>query len=67
MARDLLAGHGPALLEAALPAWLPLQRWFGAKTRKIQSVHVVDWVELPARHSGQALPEGSPFPRPVLY
>jgi maltose alpha-D-glucosyltransferase/alpha-amylase len=44
----MLAGHGPALLEAALPAWLPRQRWFGAKTRKIQSVHVADWVELPA-------------------
>jgi maltose alpha-D-glucosyltransferase/alpha-amylase len=43
----LLAGHGPALLEAVLPTWLPLQRWFGAKARKIQSAHVVDWVELP--------------------
>ena len=42
-----LAGHGTALLEATLPAWLPRQRWFGAKTRKIQSARVIDWVELP--------------------
>jgi maltose alpha-D-glucosyltransferase/alpha-amylase len=42
-----LAGHGPALLEAALPSWLPRQRWFGAKSRQIQSAHVLDWVELP--------------------
>jgi maltose alpha-D-glucosyltransferase/alpha-amylase len=46
--QGMLAGHGPALLEATLPAWLPRQRWFGAKTRKIQSARVVDWVELPA-------------------
>jgi maltose alpha-D-glucosyltransferase/alpha-amylase len=41
-----LAGHGPALLETALPAWLPRQRWFGAKARRIQTVRVLDWVEL---------------------
>ena len=44
----LLAGHGLALLETALPTWLPRQRWFGAKTRKIQSTRILDWVELPA-------------------
>ena len=44
----LLAGHGFSLLEAALQTWLPRQRWFGAKTRNIQSMHVLDWVELPA-------------------
>jgi maltose alpha-D-glucosyltransferase/alpha-amylase len=44
----LLAGHGLALLETALLAWLPRQRWFGAKARKIQSTRVLDWVELPA-------------------
>src|SRR5206468_3872299 len=31
-----------------LSAWLPRQRWFGAKTRNIQSVRVIDWAELPA-------------------
>ena len=30
-----VAGHGLTVLEGALPAWLPRQRWFGAKTRKI--------------------------------
>jgi len=43
------AGHGPALLESSLTAWLPRQRWFGAKTRKIQSMRVADWVELPVQ------------------
>jgi maltose alpha-D-glucosyltransferase / alpha-amylase len=47
----LLAGHGPALLDAVLPGWLQRQRWFGAKTRKIHSVQVVDWVELPGESS----------------
>lgn len=51
----LFAGHGRALLETALLPWLPLQRWFGAKTRKIQSARVLDWVELPAA-STAALP-----------
>ena len=41
-----LAGRGGAALESALPSWLPRQRWFGAKTRKIQSVRIHDWAEL---------------------
>ena len=41
-----LTGRGGAALEAALPSWLPRQRWFGAKTRQIQSVRIRDWVEL---------------------
>ncbi|HZP04997.1 MAG TPA: maltose alpha-D-glucosyltransferase [Terracidiphilus sp.] len=41
-----LAGRGTAAIEAALPAWLPKQRWFGAKTRKVQSVRIWNWVEL---------------------
>jgi maltose alpha-D-glucosyltransferase/alpha-amylase len=49
-----LAGHGPALFEAALPVWLPRQRWFGAKARKIQSARVVEWVELPAATAVEA-------------
>ena len=43
-----LAGHGRALLEAALPAWLGQQRWFGAKTRSLRAVRLAQWVELPA-------------------
>jgi maltose alpha-D-glucosyltransferase/alpha-amylase len=43
-----VAGHGLALLEAALPDWLPRQRWFGAKTRRIQSTRLLSWAEIPA-------------------
>jgi maltose alpha-D-glucosyltransferase/alpha-amylase len=42
----LLAGPGLSLLQGALNDWLPRQRWFGAKARNIQSVRVLDWVEL---------------------
>ena len=38
--------RGASLIETALPAWLPRQRWFGAKTRKIQSTKVTDWAQL---------------------
>lgn len=69
----LLAGHGQALLEAALPAWLARQRWFGAKTRKIQSAHVAYWVELPSAAAsnttildGAGPPENSTVP-PALF
>jgi maltose alpha-D-glucosyltransferase/alpha-amylase len=41
-----LAGRGTKLLEAGLVEWLPRQRWFGAKTRTIHSVNLLDWVEL---------------------
>jgi maltose alpha-D-glucosyltransferase/alpha-amylase len=41
-------GAGLALLEQAMPAWLMRQRWFGAKTRKIQSVRIPKYVVLPS-------------------
>ena len=44
----LLSGAGQDLLEAALPAWLPRQRWFGAKTRTIASVALAQWMEMPS-------------------
>ena len=44
----LLAGHFLSLLETVMLAWLPRQRWFGAKTREIQSMRVLDRAELPA-------------------
>jgi len=47
----LLARHGSALLEDALPAWLIQQRWFGAKTRTIASVRVKQWAEFPRTES----------------
>ncbi len=59
----MLVGDGPALLEATLPTWLRHQRWFGAKTRKIQSVRVVDWVELPTDESAT----DSVFAPPALF
>ncbi len=68
-----LAGHGRALLEEALPDWLPRQRWFGAKIHKMQAVRVQNWVELPAASpsnstilSSVALPSDSTLP-PALF
>ena len=52
----LLAGHGLALLEETLPAWLAKQRWFGAKTRVIQSLHLTNWIEIPSTPATQILP-----------
>ena len=43
----LLATRFLDLLQGALPGWLQRQRWFGAKSRIIQSASVLDWVELP--------------------
>ena len=69
-----IAGHGQAVLEAALPEWLSRQRWFGAKTRKIQSVRVLDWAELPAAIAANTevlpardLPSDSSIPPAVFY
>jgi maltose alpha-D-glucosyltransferase/alpha-amylase len=69
----LIAGHGLSLLQSVLPTWLPRQRWFGAKTRTIQSVRVVDWVELPAPVAANSeilptaqLPAASTIP-PALF
>jgi maltose alpha-D-glucosyltransferase/alpha-amylase len=44
---DLLATPGLSLLQKLLPAYLVRQRWFGAKSRTISSVRILDWVELP--------------------
>ena len=60
----LLEQPGLALLENALLVWLPNQRWFGAKTRHIKSVHVADWVELPG--SGSIKP-ASALPPAIFY
>ncbi len=43
----LTQGPGLALLESALPGWLARQRWFGAKTKAIQTVRIVEWAALP--------------------
>jgi len=33
-------------LAAQLPAYLPRQRWFGSKARKIHSVHLAESIPL---------------------
>ncbi|HEY9127612.1 MAG TPA: maltose alpha-D-glucosyltransferase [Acidobacteriaceae bacterium] len=44
--QELLTGAGATTLGAALTAWLPKQRFFGAKSRTIQSIEIKNWVEL---------------------
>ena len=43
---EFLATAGAGVLEPALRDWLPRQRWFGARTRSIESVQASGWVEL---------------------
>ena len=43
---ELLTGSGAVFLANALTQWLPKQRWFGAKSRTIQSIQITNWVEL---------------------
>jgi maltose alpha-D-glucosyltransferase / alpha-amylase len=57
-----LAGEGAKLLETTLVDWLPLQRWFGAKTRAIHSVRLLDWVELSAPASSATSPSPASVP-----
>jgi len=68
---ELLAGQGLKLMESALPGWLPRQRWFGAKSRTIQSARVLDWVELSETATNGALLPGTDSPQikpqPVLF
>jgi maltose alpha-D-glucosyltransferase/alpha-amylase len=54
--KDWLSVHGTVLIETTLPDWLPKQRWFGAKARAIDSVRILDWVEIPAAVSSDAAP-----------
>jgi maltose alpha-D-glucosyltransferase / alpha-amylase len=46
---ELLRDAGTSIIEPALLDWLPRRRWFGAKTRVIESVKVRKWVELQSR------------------
>lgn len=55
--KGLLSGRGLDLLRNALVAWMPRQRWFGAKARRVQSVRVLYWAELP--NDGYAPGSGS--------
>jgi maltose alpha-D-glucosyltransferase / alpha-amylase len=62
----LLAPNGRAWFNAALLNWLPQQRWFGAKSRKIQSTRIVDLAELPPDSDADP-PAQSPQPPPALF
>jgi maltose alpha-D-glucosyltransferase/alpha-amylase len=42
-----LVSEGQVFFETTLRNWLPRQRWFGAKTRTIESLRILDWVEIP--------------------
>ena len=53
---QFIADAGAAILEPALLDWLPRKRWFGAKTQKIESVRVRNWVEA----ASDARPEDTP-------
>jgi maltose alpha-D-glucosyltransferase/alpha-amylase len=61
----ILTGPGLKLLEELLPNYLQRQRWFGAKSRTIASVCVIDSVPLPrgnavAAQNSEALPRSGP-------
>jgi len=66
--RGVVAAEGLRLLETALQRWLPLQRWFGAKTRKIQQLRVLDWAEFPGGVAAGNIgrPQGHAIP-PALF
>ena len=44
---SILTGPGLNLLQQLLPSYLQRQRWFGAKSRAIASVHVLDSAPFP--------------------
>jgi maltose alpha-D-glucosyltransferase/alpha-amylase len=46
---EILTSSGLKQIETTLPAWLSRQRWFGAKSRRIQSVRILEWADLSAR------------------
>jgi maltose alpha-D-glucosyltransferase/alpha-amylase len=49
---EFLSSAEASILEPALRDWLPRKRWFGAKTRTIESIRVRSWVELPPDTKG---------------
>jgi len=49
---EFLATADTSILQPALRDWLPRKRWFGAKTRAIESLRVRSWVELPPDTGG---------------
>jgi maltose alpha-D-glucosyltransferase/alpha-amylase len=56
---DLLNGHGSQeLTRDVLPAFLPTQRWFGAKDRRLVSMRIAGAAELPAPPDQPTSPDG---------
>jgi maltose alpha-D-glucosyltransferase / alpha-amylase len=49
------ASAGTAMVGPALRDWLPKKRWFGAKTRTIESIRVRNWVEMPNARSDDSI------------
>jgi maltose alpha-D-glucosyltransferase / alpha-amylase len=47
----LLTPAGIPLLEQLLATYLPTQRWFGAKSRAIAAVRIIDWVNFSGTNS----------------
>ncbi len=66
-----LAGEGRVALEAALPAWLLRQRWFGSKSRTAREVRVEEWAsitaQLPAILPTGAVPSASSLGDALLF
>ncbi len=59
---SILTGPGLKLLQQLLPAYLQRQRWFGAKSRTISSVHVLDSAPLPRSFAAKIKPDSDPKP-----
>jgi maltose alpha-D-glucosyltransferase / alpha-amylase len=62
----LLAANGLAQIEAALPSWLPRQRWFGAKSRRIQAVRILHWGSLGNHAGGRGARDHNEIPPAVF-
>ena len=63
-------GARAAHFQSAFVAWLQHQRWFGSKSREIEAVRPLRWVELDGGGSREKIPyvsgaSGSPIP-PIL-
>ncbi len=59
-----LAGQGADLLHKVLPDYLPRQRWFGAKSRTIQTLTITHYVEL---HPATLLTPSSTIGEAILF
>ncbi len=63
----LTAGPGLTLLQAALPAWLGRQRWFGAKSKVVQTIEVQSWIALKTRTTERDSLDAALFMLNVFY